>query len=188
VKITIATFIGLALLVTIGPAFAKSAEPSVAPSAQVVDSTGKIVGPYFPVTPAGQLISDAVLLQIKNASLLILVNPAGFPSENAQNDALIYADANCSGVPYMPLPNATSTPLNNPGALVVSPEWSVVFNGVLFYPTLGETPQPFSSGSYQVPGTTTCLPLTNPNGLFVPATTFNLSTLGFVPPFRIMHK
>ena len=188
-KITIAALLGIVLFAVITPAFAQEAEhhhhhhrgPS---SLVVVDSTGKTVGPY--VLDGGR---DYVLLQTNDAQGTI-VEMYIAPSQGflELTDVLYYADADCSGTPYLPIPNSSLSPPTNPGYFVVPFNSYAFFGGVLYYPATGATPHSFSSLFQRTPGTATCSTAGTPVTFFAPAASVDLSTRGFVPPFRIVLK
>jgi hypothetical protein len=148
------------------------------PGAYVVDSKGKIVGPYSPLASGGA----GALVSINGIWFELPVLTTGFAPVGATVD---YSGQNCSGTAYMEV---------LPDQLVVSGVGSVGFGidqtGVLYYPIPGPS-------SDQV---TFCSQLNVGQGCFnerscagiglldSQASTFDLSTLGFVPPFQLQSK
>lgn len=184
-KITTA-ILYIAILASINSAFAQ--EPGrhrEADAAVVVDSLGKRVGPYFPVFPLGTFPSDSVLLRINQTLFLLFVSPAGF---TAEDNPLYYSNASCSGTPYLPIPSHSNSLGSEYFPFAETPGFYALVGGVLYYTRTGATPQSIPSGSYQVPGSTTCVVASSLGSLFAPAEAFDLSILGFVPPFRIVLR
>src|SRR5713226_6017198 len=96
-----------------------------------------------------------------------------------QTYPLYYTDTDCSGTPYMKIPKSTIRPPFNPGYLVVPVNFYAFVGDVLYYPATGAAPQLFASVFTRVPGSATCSAATGET-LFAPATSVDLSTLGFV--------
>jgi hypothetical protein len=160
--------------------------PSPAPPhrmgpAIVIDSQGKQIGPFFrSFNFAGGNVPSTVLRNVNDTWIQIPVTPGGFNSAGVQ---LLYKARGCSGTAYL---QEGSIDLD---LIAGDTGNAAVANQILYYPTnLQECSGNFLS----------FLPIDH-NGVaascddiqqecfafFGPVATFDLSTLGFVPPFSL---
>jgi hypothetical protein len=186
--------IGLVLAAAVMPAFAQGLSPeavvSAAPSTVVVDGKGRAVGSYFPVTSYEEgsfnlQINDSVLLKVGASPGLWIILPVaaeGFIATGESDEPeLYYTSTNCSGTAYMK-PSS--------GGLTVLSATYAVAGGILYYPAPGPTKR-ITSLSFNVPGGNLADcdvlgPHSRPPVLNASLEqTFKLSSLGFVPPFKI---
>jgi hypothetical protein len=163
-----------------GPPGPKGATGATGPTGglTVVDSTGKVVGPYLYT----QITEDAVAVQTSqglrvftlfptsaNATTLILGITAGSP--------LYYTSTNCIGTPYL---GAGNLPVFPVGVSDGTNYWSVISTAITttwgsFLYFSGGASSPFTCQT-PGPGSGNAFPLGNPA---------SLNTLGFTPPFSV---
>jgi hypothetical protein len=125
---------------------------------------------------------NQVLIIIKGVSWVLDVTPNGFPNQSI--DVAYYTTSDCSGTPYLvgcPEPNSL---------LTFRGQCGTVFNDVLYYGGAQQQVTALSFGNLPDPTgpATNCQgPIANPSPKSgVPLNqTFDLSTLGFTPPFHV---
>lgn len=151
----------------------------------MVDSKGKIVGPYSFVPVNGEEpVFASVLLNINGVFVELPVITTGFiPADTS----LFYSGQNCTGTAYMPVV-PDQLVLNGVGAT----SEVGISNGILYYPTPGPSSTAVTVCSQLDVSSGTCSALRfgcGEIGLPLSAeSTFDLSTLGFVPPFQLQSK
>jgi hypothetical protein len=167
----------------------KKTEKSVPMPLQLVDEAGKFAGPaeYFD----GSAYAD-VVLPVGGALYNFDVDSATGFVDSGPDYYIVFSTSDCSATPYLaPFPAGDYYPPNIPNPLVRSTYGGYgpfIFSGVLYYPTalslltiesvgiFSDPTQPFSQ----------CIKFTSPENITVgPISTFNLSTLGFQPPFHL---
>jgi hypothetical protein len=136
-----------------------------------VDSTGKQIGP-FDWADRGLGVVPTVLLKINGLWLAVRVVARGFRDEGGTLD---YTTTDCSGTAYNKI-------LDFP---VVGPTF--IAAGILHYadPRIAQNLQFASRQSVDADGILGGCGGISDNGPASPDQTFNLSTLGFVPPFTL---
>jgi hypothetical protein len=137
----------------------------------LVDSTGKQIGLFDWNNGLG--VSPKVLLKINGVWLAVRVNAHGFRVEDG---IFYYATTDCSGTAFL---------LIGDFPIVVS---TFVTAGTLHYadPRLAQNVPFFGSRqAIFADGTLATCEGISTNGPASPDQTFNLSTLGFVPPFTL---
>ncbi len=137
------------------------AGPAGSGALSVVDGAGTRVGPAID--------GGHVLVDLPSGPSVLAVTPAGFPDVGV----LVYETADCSGQAY-------EFPGDAPG---LAPS-VLVRGGVALLPS-GVPPTPIVAQSYSLGSGCTTITL---DGLVTsPLIAFDLSTLGFVPPFRLVQ-
>ena len=163
-----------------GPALAKEQQGRPFQSPIVIDSQGKEVGPY--------LSGEEVLRKIDGRWFGLPISTNGFV--NTGIPSLFYATTDCTGPPYeLPLDTGPLTELVNTVAVTVPFGAALgVFNGNLYYVNM-EPPQTRNLQSQQnfdlKTGTASCELNGVGNRSTVQIGIFDLSTLGFLPPFSL---
>jgi hypothetical protein len=178
------TFVSLAAFVLCAGVPAASLFASETPV--VTDATGAIIGPYINgqfvlVGENGEnsSIPDAALREIDGYWFTLAVTSLGFVNSGA---TLNYPTTDCSGPAYAPAISAGNTkapPLKQLGQ---------VYKRILYYADVSASPISFSGGSQLAlfsNGSTKCGALTTELTGQFPVKTFDLSTLGFRPPFSL---
>jgi hypothetical protein len=137
----------------------------------LVDSTGKQIGP-FDWADRGLGVVPTVLLKINGLWLAVRVVARGFRDEGGTLD---YTTTDCSGTAYNKI-------LDFP---VVGPTF--IAAGILHYadPRIAQNLQFASRQSVDADGILGGCGGISDNGPASPDQIFNLSTLGFVPPFTV---
>jgi hypothetical protein len=136
----------------------------------LVDSTGKQIGPFDWTNGLG--VVPTVLLKINGLWLAVAADVTGFRSGGG---TFFYTTTDCSGTTYYQLL----------GPVVVGSSFGVA--GTLYYgdSRLAQFEQISSRQNIFADGTLAGCEGISTNGPFSPDQTFNLSTLGFVPPFTL---
>jgi hypothetical protein len=161
-------------LLTGGNAFAKQASSPghSTPAAVVVDSQEKVVGQFFP--------NRYVLVNVNGVNVLLSVDTTGFVRSGV---VLYFESTDCTGIPYLTM--------DTPPDLVVSRDFDLsagLVNNTLYYPdfTTAQTrtffSRQFTDGNT---GTVFCSSLGGQSALSATYLMFDLSSLGFTPPFSV---
>ena len=151
------------------------------PAVTVVDSKGQEVGPFF--------YPEFALTLVNGSSVLFQVDKTGFVGTGV---TLYYSTKNCTGTAYVqtgtnPTPNALVS-------LFSPPSFSAgIAGGVVYYPTPGVSKTVTMLSGQGIDGPTGksdgCRLFSKieiwPCPNCRPVATFKLSTLGFVPPFKL---
>jgi hypothetical protein len=169
----------------------KKTEQSVPMPLQLVDEAGKFVGPAE--TFAGTDYADVNLSINAEIYDLGVDSITGFTDYDLDAGPIseLFTTEDCSGTPLLAAFQAEGYPLDVPNPLVRTAfgDWGpFVFNGVLYYPTSLSLLSIQSSGSYSDPTQpfSQCSKFSSPRAITVgPISTFNLSNLGFHPPFHL---
>jgi hypothetical protein len=168
---------------------------------QVVDSKGSIVGDAYPATEAPATfapppftggISGLALRQINDVWVALLVTTSGFVDGSDLGYLYeFFTTNNCTGTPYIVTDDSSGAfppPLNQFEAYHAG-FGDAVFNGVLYYAAPPIQPISFQSLAFLNPTKppTPCFGVAKSAGAqnAGPLTTFDLSTLGLVPPFQL---
>lgn len=156
----------------------------------LVDANAKQIGPFFPSQNGTDTFSGFVLISINGLWFSIQVTVAGFgfePNVGNGNAQLDYTGANCDGPAYIGVP---PTGLLNSGGYGAGVVGNVLYYGVS--PVSCTSVGNFSSFSgVSANGNQTCenystpIPPCSLESQFGSPDTFDLSTLGFTPPFRL---
>ncbi len=151
---------------------------------QVVDSLGQVVGTFmagieFQYPPR----DTGVLRQINGTLMLLAVDSTGFvPARLDEGDYFVYGNSTCSGTPIgIDVGNTiTGNELN------LSLFELTVWNGIVYYPAGPSEPITTGSENDITDPAGWCGAFTGADGIVAsPIGTFNLSTLGLVPPFSV---
>jgi hypothetical protein len=173
------TLIGISLL-----AIAAAAQPYSAPVVKDSSTPPRIIGPYFPASPSVFEVSDTVLVKLNGTWALLPVDTQGFVNTGI---VLEFKTVDCSGPPFLGFGDAIPLVAAASSANEVG-----VVGGKAYFPNYALAQ---SCGSDQIFLSTQlvspdgspfpCTAAPQGCGLYAPAITFDLSTLGFTPPFQI---
>jgi hypothetical protein len=177
-RTALAAFITGALLSPAASALAQSGATPTYPGPTVVDSKGKEVGPF-------DVDQQTVLILFNGSPALFSVDKTGFINGGA---LLFYTTTNCTGTAYVfPTDPATANSLRVDYSQYSANGWGVI-GGVLYYPAPG-TPKTVAAKSERgidPSGNIVCNQYSSPSAPYSSPQTFKLSTLGFVPPFKVV--
>jgi hypothetical protein len=150
----------------------------------VTDSNSKIVGTFLPDVSGSAGTNSDVVLQINSIWFQLPVSTTGFASNGT---GLYYSRSGCSGTAYIASRAGPGQPMTG---LVTQAD---IVNETLYYATSWQSCSQLAFASWQqifADGTFgTCNVFSqsacSENPAFAPPSTFDLSTLGFFPPFSL---